>query len=237
MQEKVVHVDGCVAASIRRIDANVYRGFPTFPAVNRTSGEPAMNWSNSVFSLRLIAAIGLAFALLVGCKPHETHGTVDEANAVTLEDIAKLGVEQARAKYAGKIVTFKGPMVPVGVRAKNEERKNVCTQGFLLRFPTNQKVGTFESASLRVYFNYGEEIDGWFENKPHRPEDLKLENPLTLGFDVCDTAGICNEGDAKQECRFNSEKLLVTGKVAAIYSFESDNRTIDVYIRPTGIRY
>lgn len=191
----------------------------------------------SSISVRTAAALGLVLALLAGCKPHETHGTVDEANAITLEDIAKLGIEGARAKYAGKIVTFKGPMVPVGVRAKNEDRKNVCAQGFLLRFPTNQKVGTFESASLRVYFNYGDEIDGWFENKPHRPEDLKLENPLNVEFDVCDTAGICNEGDVKKECRFNSERFLLAGKIAAIYSFEGDNRTFDVYIRPTGIRY
>lgn len=191
----------------------------------------------SVLSTRVATAVGLALVLLAGCKPHAEHGTVDEANAITLEDIAKLGIEGANAKYAGKIVTFKGPMVPVGITSKNEERKNVCAQGFLLRFPTNQKVGTFESASLAVYFNYGDEIDGWFENKPHQPEDLKLENPLIVDFDVCDTAGICNEGDVKKECRFNSDKLLLTGKVAAIYGFESDNRTIDVYIRPTGVRY
>lgn len=192
-----------------------------------------MNWSDSVLSL---AAAGLAFALLAGCKPHETHGSVDEANAVTLEDIAKLGVEGARARYAGKIVTFKGPMVPVGVRSKNEERKNVCMQSFLQRYPTSKKVGAYESAALRVYFNYGEEIDGWLESVPHRVEDLRLSNPLMLDFDVCDTAGICNEGDVDQRCRFSSDKLMISGKIAAIEEGD-DARSLKVAIRPTGIRY
>ncbi len=190
----------------------------------------------SVLSTRVATAVGLALVLLAGCKPHAEHGTVDEANAITLEDIAKLGVEGAREKYAGKIVTFKGPMVPVGISSKNEERKNVCTQSFLLRFPTEHKIGTFEAAALRVYFNYGDEIDGWFEHTEHRSEDLKLENPLNLEFDVCDTTGVCNEGDVQQQCRFSSAKLLLTGKVAAITA-EEDGRHFRVAIRPTGVRY
>lgn len=189
-----------------------------------------------VRSLRWPAAAALALSLLAGCKPHETHGTVDEANAITLEDIAKLGIEGARAKYAGKIVTFKGPMVPVGVISRNEERENVCAQGFLQRYPTDNKVGTYESAALRVYFNYGDEIDGWFENVPHRVEDLRLSNPLTLDFDVCDTVGICNEGDIDQKCRFSSAKLMISGKIAAIEEGE-EARSLKVSIRPTGLRY
>lgn len=195
-----------------------------------------MNASNSVRWLRIPFAAAIALTLLAGCKPHETHGTVDEANAVTLEDIAKLGVEGARAKYAGKIVTFKGPMVPVGVGSRNEERKNVCMQSFLQRYPTSKKVGTYESAALRVYFNYGDEIDGWLESVPHRVEDLRLSNPLMLDFDVCDTAGVCNEGDLGQLCRFSSDKLMISGKIAAIEEGE-EARSLKVAIRPTGIRY
>ena len=183
-------------------------------------------------------ALILATALLAaGCKPHETHGTVDEANAITLEDIAKLGVEGARAKYAGKIVTFKGPMVPVGVSSKNEGRKNVCMQSFLHRFSDHRSINGFKNAAVRVYFNYGDEIDGWFEHFEHRPDDLRLENPLTLDFDVCDTAGICNEGDSEKKCLFSSDQLLLTGKVAAIYQEGDYKEDLRIAIRPVGVRY
>ena len=192
--------------------------------------------SFSAGPVRSLALFGLALTLLAGCKPHQTHGAVDEANAVTMEEVASLGLEAARAKYAGKIVTFKGPFLPVGVSSKNEERKNVCMQSFLHHFPNDKKIGTFEDAAVRVYFNYGDEIDGWFEHKPHRPEDLRLENPLVLDFDVCDTTGICNEGDVDQRCRFSSPKLLLTGKVAAIYP-DLEERGLRIAIRPTGLRY
>lgn len=64
---------------------------------------------------------------------HALRGTVDSVNTVTVQELAKLGEDSARKLYVGKIVTFRD-VVPVGVSAKNERKKNVCMQGFWKSF-------------------------------------------------------------------------------------------------------
>jgi len=167
---------------------------------------------------------------------HALHGTVDSVNLVSIEEMAKLGVDSARKLYAGKIVTFLPDFAPVGVRAKNERKKNVCMQGFGKWF--NPNIGTFRRGGVNVFFNYGDEVKDWLKTDPHNPADLVLENPLQLSEDVCDSAQVCTPGDQKRErrCIFSSDRLLLSGKIIAI-STEGSGRGFIVYIRPTGLRY
>jgi hypothetical protein len=162
-------------------------------------------------------------------------GTVDSANAVTLEEIAKLSLEEAKTRYLGQVVTFKG-LYPEGVRAKNEERSNVCMQGFGKWFTPH--ISTFQGGSLYVYFNFGDEITKWDHESEYRPENLKVDHPMVLDEDVCDTTRVCNEGDAQSErkCAFSSDRLLVAGKVIAVRT-EEEGRGLSLDLRPTGIRY
>jgi hypothetical protein len=153
---------------------------------------------------------------------------------VSIEEMAKLGVDSARKLYAGKIVTFLSDFAPVGVRAKNERKKNVCMQGFGKWF--NPNIGAFRRGGVSVYFNYGDEIRDWFKNDIHNPADLVLENPLQLSEDVCDSARICNYGDGERRCIFTSDRLLISGKIIAIGT-EGKGRGFIVSIRPTGLRY
>ena len=167
---------------------------------------------------------------------HALHGTVDSMNLVSVEEMAKLGVDSARKLYAGKIVTFLPDFAPVGVRAKNERKKNVCMQGFGKWF--NPNIGTFRSGGVNVYFNFGDEIRDWLKSRPHTPEDLVVENPLQLSEDVCDSARVCTPGDQKRErrCIFSSDRLLISGKIMAINA-EAEGRNFLIYLRPTGLRY
>ena len=166
---------------------------------------------------------------------HATRGVVDTVNTITLEDLVRMGVDSARARYAGKIVTFRD-MCPAGVSAKNEERKNVCMQGFFKRF--RPFIGSVRSAGLFAYFNYGGEVSEWLKNRPYRPDDLLLEHPLDLSEDICDTARVCNEGDpeADRKCIFSSDRLLISGKIMSI-KVESGGWSFHVFLRPTGARY
>lgn len=165
---------------------------------------------------------------------HALRGTVDSVTPLTIEEVAKLGVAEAQKRYLGKIVTFKG-LNPVGVRAKNEDEKNVCMQGFGKWF--NPRVGGFESGDIRVYFNFGDEITEWDHKGEYRPQDLKVDNLLHLDEDVCDTARVCNEGDVTTErrCIFTTERLLIAGKV--IWIGTDGGRGFKMDLRPTGVRY
>jgi hypothetical protein len=167
---------------------------------------------------------------------HALHGTVDSANLVSVEEMAKLGVDSARKLYAGKIVTFLPDFAPVGVRAKNERKKNVCMQGFSKWL--KPRIGTFENVAVRVFFNYGNEIHEWLKYDPHNPADIELDNPLQLTEDVCDSARVCTPGDQKRErrCIFSSDRLLISGKIMAINA-EAEGRGFVVFLRPTGLRY
>lgn len=167
--------------------------------------------------------------------PHATRGVVDTVNTITLEYLVRMGVDSARARYAGKIVTFRD-MCPTGVRAKNEERKNVCTQGFIRDI--RPFFGSVRNAELSVFFNYGEEVSGWLKHTPYRPQDLSVEHPLVMSDDVCDSARACNEGDPEgdRKCIFSSDQLLVAGKIMSI-SVGRDSWGFHVFLLPTGVRY
>ena len=167
--------------------------------------------------------------------PHALRGVVDTANTITLEELVRMGVDSARARYAGKIVTFRD-MCPVGVRAKNEERRNVCMQGFIKEF--RPYLGTVGNSAIRVFFNFGDEVSEWLKHTPYRPQDLLLDHPLALSEDICDSARVCNELSPKgsRRCIFSSDRLLITGKIISI-SVEDDGWTFGVYLRPTGVRY
>lgn len=166
---------------------------------------------------------------------HALRGVVDTVNTITLEDLVRMGVDSARARYAGKIVTFRD-MTPVGVRAKNEERKNVCMQGFLKKF--RPYLGTVGDAGISAFFNYGEEVSEWLKHTPYRPQDLQVEHPLVLSEDVCDSERVCNELNPKgsRRCIFSSERLLIAGKIMSIH-LEDDGWAFEVFLLPTGVRY
>jgi hypothetical protein len=166
---------------------------------------------------------------------HALRGVVDTVNTITLEDLVRMGVDSARARYSGKIVTFRD-MCPVGVSAKNEERTNVCMQGFLRKF--RPYIGSVGNGSLLAFFNYGEEVSGWLKHTPYRPQDLKVEHPLNMSEDICDTARVCNEGDPEgdRKCIFSSDRILVAGKIMSI-SVGSNGWGFNVFLLPTGVRY
>ena len=166
---------------------------------------------------------------------HALRGTVDSVNTVTLDGLAKLGIDEARKQYLGKIVTFRD-LTPVGIRAKNEDRQNVCMQGFVKHF--HPRIAKTQVGSLRVYFNFDTEISEWLKHVSYLPKHLQTENLLVLNEDVCDTAIVCQEGDVDgdRKCIFSSDILLISGKVVAI-SMESGDRELEVVLRPTGIRY
>jgi len=161
---------------------------------------------------------------------------VDSVNLVSIEEMAKLGVDSARKLYAGKVVTFLSDFAPVGVRAKNERKKNVCMQGFGKWF--NPNIGAYRRAGINVFFNFGDEVKDWLKSDFHNPADLVLEYPLQLVEDVCDTARVCTPGDQKRErrCIFSSDRLLISGKIVSITT-ESEGRAFIVFLRPTGLRY
>jgi hypothetical protein len=167
--------------------------------------------------------------------PHAVRGSVDSAKALTLEEIAKLSLEEAKARYLGKVVTFKG-VNPAGVSAKNEERSNVCMQGFGKWFTPH--IGPVQRGDIYVYFNFGDEITKWDHEGEYRPDDLKVDHLLVLDEDVCDTARVCNEMDAQSErkCTFATDRLLLAGKVIAVRA-EEEGRGLSIDLRPTGIRY
>jgi hypothetical protein len=154
---------------------------------------------------------------------------------MTIEELAKLGLDEARKRYLGKVVTFKG-LTPVGVTAKNEERENVCMQGFGNWF--KPKIGPFKRGGVGVYFNFGNEITRWDARHEFRSEDLADEGLLVLEEDVCDTAQVCNEGDPEgdRKCIFSSNRLLIAGKVVAVNT-EGGGKGFNMDIRPTGLRY
>lgn len=204
-----------------------------------------MKWSNSVHSLRLIAVAGLAFALLAGCKPHAEHGTFDEANAITVVDLAKLGLVEAKKRYEGKIVTFKGPLEPTGVAGRNEAKPNTCVLGFGKRFrdlpekiPSSVPGTNYQAGGLYVYFNFGDEVEEWLSPGSYAPQNIPMQNSLALEEDVCDTASVCSEGDlaGERKCKFSSERFLVAGKVISVAE-EGEGAGIAVRLRPTGLRY
>jgi aryl carrier-like protein len=174
--------------------------------------------------------------------PHGLLGEVDSVNAITPERLAQMGLDSARALYLGKTATFKG-LTPVGLRAKNEQRKNVCMQGFIQRLPHGKYFlrkpdEDAHSGSVYAYFNFGDEISGWFEHTPHNPKDLKLDHPFQVPFDVCDTVRpiVCHEMDmlSPRRCIFSTERLLIAGRIAAIYVIDGD---LQIELRPTGVRY
>ena len=167
---------------------------------------------------------------------HVLHGTVDSVNLVSVEEMAKLGIDSARKLYAGKIVTFLPDFAPVGVGAKNERKKNVCMQGFSKWL--KPRIGKLEEAGLNVYFNFGSEVGEWLKSKPHNPADLVVDPPLQLSEDVCDSARVCTPGDKKRErrCIFSSDRLLITGKIMAI-TVDAEGSSFSVSLRPTGLRY
>ena len=188
----------------------------------------------------LLSALALC-TCLTACKlhpnerPHALRGTVDSVNALTIQEVAKLGVEEAKKRYLGKVVTFKG-LDPLGVGAKNENRENVCMQDFGKWF--KPEVGPFEHGGISVFFNFGEEITEWDHKGEYRPEDLKVENLLQLDEDVCDTARVCNEGDAQSDrkCLFSSARFLISGKVISVGT-NGSGKSFGMDLRPTGLRY
>ncbi|HQF54892.1 MAG TPA: hypothetical protein PK208_07235 [Fibrobacteria bacterium] len=191
------------------------------------------------------AALGLALALLAGCKPHETHGTVDEANAITVVDVAKLGLAEAKKRYEGKIVTFKGPLEPTGVAGKNEAKPNACIQGFLKRFrelpekiPSSVPGTSYQDGGLYVFFNFGDEMQEWLGSYNIDPKNVPVANSLLLEEDMCDTAGVCSEGDlaGERKCKFSSDRFLVSGQVVSIHE-EGEGAGFKIELRPTGLRY
>lgn len=204
-----------------------------------------MNWSDSVISLRLAAAAGIAFAVLTGCKPHAEHGTLDEKNAITVVDVAKLGLAETKKRYEGKIVTFKGPLEPTGVAGKNEAKPNTCIQGFTKRFrdlpekiPCSVPGMNYQDGGLYVYFNFGDEAGEWMKAGSFDPKNVFVEHPLMLEEDVCDTARVCSEGDlaGERKCKFSSDRFLIAGQVVGIHE-EGEGAGIAVQLRPTGLRY
>jgi hypothetical protein len=226
-----------------------------------------MNWSNSALVVRMVLALGLVAALPLraadlspadsakiavenarkdALHPHGLLGKVDTANAITMEQIVQLavqkGIKEVRERYVGKIVTFKG-LIPVGVRAKNEKRQNVCMQGFVQDFPKKKYYLDTHALSctnggLGAFFNFGDEIKGWFKHTTYNPKDLPVEHPLVVPFDVCDTQVVCQEGDIKfdRQCIFSTERLLIAGKVVDIEE-SGEGREISADVRPTGLRY
>lgn len=144
-----------------------------------------------------------------------------------------MGVDSANRLYAGRIVTFRPPLRPVGVSAKNEARENVYMQGFIKRF--KPFLGQFQSGGINVFFNYGDEITRWLKRLDYKPEDLVVENPLVLEEDVCDTAHICSESGTT-ECIFRSKRLLIAGKIIGIRA-DDDGYAFGIFLRPTGLRY
>ena len=239
---------------------------PTF-RLNVRDGGRALNWSNSVLLVRVVLAFGLLAALPLraadltpadssklavenarkdALHPHGLLGTVDTANAITMEQIVQLavqkGMKEVRERYVGKIVTFKG-LIPVGLRSKNEHRKNVCMQGFLQNFPKKKYYLDTHSLScvsggVSAYFNFGDEIKGWLEYSGYNPKNLPVEHPLEVPFDVCDTQVVCQEGDIEfdRKCIFSTERLLIAGKVVAIEENHL-GREFTFDLRPTGLRY
>ncbi len=167
--------------------------------------------------------------------PHALRGTVDSLTPLTIEDVAKLGVAEAKKRYLGKVVTFKG-LNPVGVRAKNENEKNVCMQGFGKWL--SPAIGQFQHGGIDVFFNFADEITEWDHEGEYRPQNLKVDNLRHLDEDVCDTARVCNEGDVTTErrCIFSSERFLIAGKVIWVGT-NGSGKGFRMDIRPTGVRY
>jgi hypothetical protein len=228
-----------------------------------------LNCSNSVLLVRAVLALGLVAALPLraaemsaedsakaalenarkdALHPHGLLGTVDTVNAITMEQIVQLavqkGMKEVRERYVGKVVTFKG-LIPVGVRAKNEKRQNVCMQGFLQRYPKKKyyldtHALSCTNGSLRAFFNFGDEIKGWLEYSGFEQQNLPVEHPLNVPFDVCDTVrpSVCQEGDIEfdRKCIFSTERLLVAGKIVAIEESRI-GRDLTFDLRPTGLRY
>lgn len=204
-----------------------------------------MNLPISVSPIRIATSVGLALALLAGCKPHAEHGTFDEANAITVVDVAKLGLAEAKKRYEGKIVTFKGPLEPTGVAGKNEAKPNACIQGFLKRFrnlpekiPSSVPGVHYQDGGLYVYFNFGDEAGEWMKAGSFEPKNVFVEHPLILEEDVCDSARVCSEGDlaGERKCKFSSDRFLIAGQVVGIHE-EGEGAGIAVQLRPTGLRY
>lgn len=185
--------------------------------------------------IRAASLAALALALLAGCnktKFGQTYGTVDFDHAITLEDVVKMGPDSARAKLVGKIVTFKG-MSHVSVRAKNEDKPNTCMQGFILNGPT----GKWENVGMNVWFNFGDELEGWLKHIPYDPKDLVLTNPLQLNIDVCDTTyeePVCGLRDESGRCPFAGENFAISGKVFSVHTDSSRQLLLD--LRPTGFQ-
>lgn len=204
-----------------------------------------MNLSIPTMPIRVAAVAGLALALLAGCKPHAEHGTFDEANAITVVDVAKLGLAEAKKRYEGKIVTFKGPLEPTGVAGKNEAKPNTCILGFGKRFrdlpekiPSSVPGMHYQDGGLYVYFNFGDEAGEWMKAGSFDPKNVAVAQPLMLEEDVCDSAGVCSEGDlaGERKCKFSSDRFLVSGQVVGIHE-EGEGAGIAIQLRPTGLRY
>jgi hypothetical protein len=195
--------------------------------------------------LRIPFATALALALLAGCHPHAEHGTFDEKNAITVVEVAKLGLVEAKKRYEGKIVTFKGPLEPTGVAGMNAAKPNTCIQGFgkrLLDVPTKYPStvpGTnYQDAGLYVYFNFGDEAGDWMKDGSFEQANVHVEHPLILEEDVCDTEHVCSEGDlaGARRCKFSSDRFLIAGQVVGIHE-EGGGAGIKIQLRPTGLRY
>ncbi|MCB9495810.1 MAG: hypothetical protein H6686_02880 [Fibrobacteria bacterium] len=204
-----------------------------------------MKMPNSVRSIFLAAVVGFTFSVLSGCKPHAEHGTLDEENAITVVDIAKLGLAEAKKRYEGKVVTFKGPLEPTGVAGMNGAKPNTCIQGFVKSFwslpekvPSTVPGTNYQYGGLYVYFNFGDEVAEWLSGRGTDPQVIPVEHLLTLEEDVCDTAHVCSEGDlaGDRKCKFSSDRFLISGKVMVIHE-EGQGAGIAVRLRPTGLRY
>lgn len=201
--------------------------------------------THSIYFLRLALAAGLAVALLAGCKPHAEHGTVDEAHAITVVEVAKLGLAEAKKRYEGKIVTFKGPLEPTGVAGKNEAKPNTCILGFVRSFrdlpekiPSSVPGTPYQGGGLYVYFNFGDEVEEWLTPGKYDPQHIPTQNLLSMEEDVCDTARVCSEGDlaGERRCKFSSDRFLISGQVISVLE-EGEGAGIKIRLRPTGLRY
>jgi hypothetical protein len=125
-------------------------------------------------------------------------------------------------------------MSHVGICAKNDDKPNTCTQGFILR---GKGKGKWENVGLGVWFNFGDEIEEWQKHTPHDPKDLELANPLNLDIDVCNTTyeePVCSLYDESGRCPFEGKKFAISGKVFAVYTDSSRELSID--LRPTGLQ-